>query len=728
MAKLKDDEIVALLRIELDAASSYQTKSISQQRIEAMKYYNAEPYGDELDERSKVVTTEVRDTVESILPQLIKIFLSTDQVVKFEPSTQEDEEGAKQSTDYINYVIQRDNDGFMLFYTMFKDALLQKNGIVKTFWDVTEKTSEETYRCLLDIELKALLNDDECEPVAIEKYEESLPPGVDGMGMPLPAAPTTLYNVTIKRTNKHGRARAVPVPPDEFLISTRAASIKGARLVAHKTRKTISDLIEMGFKKDDVWDLPSDEDAMAAAEVTERFNDDGGGLPADSEAVQQALREVTFTESYFLVDTDDDGVAEKWKISTGGTSTKLLKKERWDGPWPFSAITPIPMPHKFFGKSIHDVVKDIQRIKSTVMRQLLDNVYNINNNRTFVQEDMVNLDDLLTNRPNGIIRTKGNPGTVAMPYAPQPIGGILIPTLEYLDTVHENRTGLTKYNQGLDSNSLNKTATGITAIMSAAQERILLIARIFAETGVSDIFRQLLHLTCRYQDKPRTIMLRGKWVPMNPSSWNAEMDTSVDVALGTQNQQVMTAFLLQLLGIQEKAMANPTTAALVTPTNLYNTIAKLCETAGFKNVGSYVTDPESAPSQQGQQGPAPEVQKAQLEAQADAAKTQATTQSAEKIALLNAQGKKAELQQRSASDAAKIEADKQAAREANIVKLITALMSSSGDGQADGTAEKPAGEGKKPRIVRLDIDRHDLTGDARSLIPIYDDVKEEAAQ
>lgn len=717
--KLTDDEIVSLIRIEADQAQSYQSSTLQDERIKALKYYDAQPYGDELDERSKVVTTEVRDTIESILPQLIKIFLGTERVVQFEPTGPEDEEAAKQATDYINYVLQHDNDVFMLLYTMFKDALLSKTGVVKSFWDETERTKQETYRCLLEVELRALLNDESVEPLGIEKYQEMLPPGIDQMGMALPAEPVTLYNVEIKRTYRRGKARSVPVPPEEFLISARASSIQSARFVAHQPPTTISDLIEMGFKRDDVWDLVSEEDVQSATERMERFNEDGGAFATDSEAAQHALINVKYSEVYMLMDTDGDGVAERWLFKCAGSQYKLLKKERFDDPWPFSAITPVPMPHKFFGKSVYDLVKDIQRIKSTLTRAFLDNLYLINNNRTAVQENMVNLDDLLTVRPGGVVRTLGPPQQVMQQMFPASLAGELVPAMQYVDTVHENRMGVTKYNQGLDANSLNKTASGISQIMSAAQERILLIARIFAETGVSDIFRQLLRLTVRHQDKPRTIQLRGKWVPMNPNTWNAEMETSVDVALGTQNSQVMMAMLMQILGIQREAIAAPGgPAPIVTWENIYNTLAKLIETAGLKNVGAYFTDPSTAKPQQQQQSPEQALAQAQLASERMKSETSVQTQAMKNEAdqakvMASLAEKRMEIASR----------EKIAAQQIAAGFVKDALGAASAQGGEKAVSDEP-----QPRGRRIEVRRNPVTREIEFLEEVFQAATADAAE
>jgi hypothetical protein len=373
---LTDDEIVALLRHEKAISSSYQNTNITYQRSEAMRFYLGQPYGDEQDERSKVVTTEVRDTIESILPQLVKLFLSSDRVVRYDATSSEEEDAAEQATDMANHVVRNDNDGFMLFHNWFKDALLQKNGVVKPYWDETVKVTEEVYEGLLEQELMALLQDDELEPIEMTQSSSvTMPPPLGAPGQPpMPPQPTPLFDVKVKRTRKMGRIKIRGVPPEEFLIALNARSIKSARFVAHRRLMSISELIEMGIPKDEVWDLGGEaSDGDLTGERYERFASDGGMFP-ESQSIQHAMRQLWVTECYYLIDTDGDGIAERWRFLLAGQNDKLVMKERWDGDWPFASITPVPMPHKYFGLSLHDIVKDIQRIKSTVTRQFLDNI------------------------------------------------------------------------------------------------------------------------------------------------------------------------------------------------------------------------------------------------------------------------------------------------------------------------------------------------------------------
>lgn len=732
--RMKEDDILALVKSEIANASGALTSNkLTENRRQALRYYMGDPYGDEINGRSQVITTEFRDTVESLLPQLIKIFLSSDQIVSFEPTKPEEDDGAAQASDYINQVFMKENQGFTVLYTMIKDALMFKNGIVKIYWEETSKVTKNTYRGLSEEERNAILSHDGVEPIEYTEYEEELPGPLGPHGEPSPSVNTKICDMVTRETDTKGRGRVVPVPPDEFLISQRTASIQAARFVDHRTPKTVSELVELGLSKKEAEELAGD---VAEGEYNEerqqRFVYDGDASPTlDSQ--DASVRPVWVHECYMLMDVDKDGIAEKWKITVAGDQCKLISMEEWEGDWPFESISPIMMPHKFFGISIFDLVQQWQRIQSTMVRQFLDNIYGINNNRIAVQEDRVNLDDLLTNRPNQIVRTQGNPAESVMPLMPQSLGGVLIPGMEYFNSVREKSTGVTSYNQGLDADSLNKTASGISQIMGAAQERILLIARIFADTGICGIFRQLLQLTCKHMDKEKVIRLRGKWVTVDPKSWNAGMNATTDVALGTNNKDQMLLHLNQILAIQEKGLQ----IGLATPQNIYNTLKKVVENTGLKHVEPYFVDPSTAPPQP--KTPTPEEIKAksdkELKAMDLSAKEHQSMISAESAArekLASTQLEMVKIKAVSADAAKKRELDLRIAREKNLTDLVK------GDMQATAAAQSPesGAPGKesaeveaKPKaqqkLQRMKVAR-DADGNMSDLIPVYEDIIDEA--
>ena len=590
MSKMSETELKAVISAEIASAIGHAGGALAEQRRRALDYYLGEPFGNEMEGRSQVVSSDVADTVDWILPSLLKVFTAGDDVVRFDPQGPEDEEAAKQATEYVNWVFNRDNPGFLILYTLFKDALLQKNGIAKVWWDEGSQATRETYLGKTAEEAQLILSDP-----AVETIEHKTYAGETGAGDGVAA---TYHDVVVRRSRDYGCVRVVPVPPEEFLISPRARSIDEAAFVAHRVRKTVSELIEAGYDRDLVEGLAGDEADDLGGERRSRFKPDGEPGPDEAGETNRAMRELWITECYIRTDWDGDGIAERRKVTVAGGGTEILDNEPFDGV-PFVSVTPIIMPHRFFGLSVADLVMDLQLVKSTILRQILDNLY-LSNNGRHVISDQVNLDDMLTSRPGGIVRLKSGARPAdghVMPLTTPLVAAQAFPMLEYIDGVRESRTGVTRYNQGLDADTLNKTASGIGQIMSAAQQRIELIARVFAETGVKDLFRKILELVGKRQQAPRILRLRNRWVAMDPRQWNTGMDLTINVGLGTGNKDQMLVHLRNLLGLQVEAIRFQGGAAgpLVTIENIYNTLARLVENAGLKSVDAYFTDPTHAP-------------------------------------------------------------------------------------------------------------------------------------
>jgi hypothetical protein len=598
MAKLGDEEILAICRAEIAGSLGFLNGKLADSRLKALQYYNAEPYGNEVEGSSRIVTTEVRDTVETIMPSLMRIFTSGDRVAQFDPTGPEDIAVAEQASDYANHIFTKDNPGFLILETAFRDALVQKVGIVKLYWDEAEDRARETYQGLTDEELEQLLAPNEVEALAHTAYAVLLLQPDAGGAAPAPA-PATLHDVVVRRRKKTGRVRIVNVPPEEFLISRRAAVLEEASFVGHRVRRTASELIEMGYPRKLVDELPGEDGQEFNAERLERFRAEDEAPFAGRTALDPATREIWVTECYIRLDHDGDGVAELRKVTLAGEpATRVLDNEEIDG-LPFRAWTPIPQPHKFHGLSIADLTMDLQLTQSTVLRQLLDNMYRINNGR-FAISDAVNVEDMMTVRPGGLVRMT-KPGTPPegqiMPLVTPGLGEYAYPLLEFLDARQESRTGVTRYNQGLDANSLNKTASGINTITGYAQARQELIARNAGEMLVAGIFKSILALICKHQQEPRIVRLRNQWVAMNPREWSEQMNVTVTVGLGTGNKDQQLAHLMTVLQIQQQAIEQQGGAdgPLVKLANVYNTVKRICENAGLKTAEPYFTDPRSAP-------------------------------------------------------------------------------------------------------------------------------------
>ena len=593
-----ETELVSRIRQEISDSLGYDGE-ISIQREKAIQYYYALPFGNEVEGRSQYVDSTVQDTVEWIKPSLMRVFASGDEMVKFSPHGPEDVEVAKQATDYVNYVFTKDNPGWEILYSWFHDALLQKNGIIKVWWDEYEDPQREEYRNLGELEFEYLIADEDVEVI---EHTEVAGNEVEGI--------ETYHDVVIKRTSYNGKIRVENVPPDEFLISREAKGIQDARFVCHRVKKTVSQLREMYPDDDfDVAELGGgyNEEVFNAERMARYEFDDsfswGDGLNENGE---EALREYWLHESFIKTDYDDDGIAELRKVCTVGDY--IFSNEEIDKV-PLISITPLKIPHKFFGMSVADLVMDLQLIKSTLMRNLMDNAYNQNFGRYAVLEGQANLDDLLTQRPGGVVRVK-SPNAV-MPLATPPLQPESFQMLGYLDEVREARTGVNKNTQGINADALTShtTATAVNAVMTNAQSRVELIARQFAETGVKELMNCIYELLVKNQDKERVVMLRNEWVPIRPDMWNDKMDCTVSVALGNGSKDQQMAHLSQMLQFAGEAMRGG--LPIVTPENMYNLGAALIKAMGYQNVSDYLTEPPPPQPQQ----PSQEEQLAQMEMQ-----------------------------------------------------------------------------------------------------------------
>jgi len=593
-----ETELVSRIRQEISDSLGYDGE-ISIQREKAIQYYYALPFGNEVDGRSQYVDSTVQDTVEWIKPSLMRVFASGDEMVKFSPHGPEDVDSAKQATDYVNYVFTKDNPGWEILYSWFHDALLQKNGIIKVWWDEYEDPQREEYHNLGELEFEYLIADEDVEVI---EHTEVAGNEVEGI--------ETYHDVVIKRTSYNGKIRIENVPPDEFLISREAKGIQDARFVCHRVKKTVSELRVM-YPDDDfeVGELGAgyNEEVYNAERMARyEFDDSFAWGSGQNENGEEALREYWLHESFIRTDYNDDGIAELRKVCTIGDY--VFSNEEIDKV-PLISITPLKIPHKFFGLSVADLVMDLQLIKSTLMRNLMDNAYNQNFGRYAVLEGQANLDDLLTQRPGGVVRVK-SPNAV-MPLATPPLQPESFQMLGYLDEVREARTGVNKNTQGINADALTShtTATAVNAVMTNAQSRVELIARQFAETGVKELMYCIYELLVKNQDKERMVMLRNEWIPIRPDMWDDKMDCTVSVALGNGSKDQQMSHLSQMMQFASQAMQGG--LPIVTPENMYNLGAALIKAMGYQNVDDFLTKPPPPQPQQ----PSQEEQLAQMEMQ-----------------------------------------------------------------------------------------------------------------
>ena len=669
---MQQNELKSILQAEIDDAIGYIETETVDQRKQALEAYLRQPYGNEVEGKSQIVTGEVAEAIDGALPSLVRIFTGSDNIVVFEPQGPQDEASAKQATDYCNWVFTKDNAGVAILHDWFKDALMQKNGIVKAYWEDKEDLTKERYFDLSDDELAMLMSDETMEIVEQDTTEFPIfdpmgQPVVDPMGMPVMGS---THNVVVQKRKKSGKVTIENVPPEEFLISKKARTIADSPFVAHRQMLTRSDLVAMGFNKKQVESLQMDDALAYTPERVARYS--AGEQPYQVQTDDPSMQEIEVFECYVKTDMNGKGVATLTQVFYA--SNEILQDEKGKEMIeevdyvPFHSICPIPIPHKFFGNSLADRTTDLQLIKTTITRQMLDNLYLTNNARVVAVEGQVNLDDLLTSTAGGVIRAKSQ-GAVQQ-LVVQNVAQAAFPMLQYLDTVQSKRTGVSDASQGLDPAILqNVTAAAVASMQQAGAGKIELMARIFAETGVKSLFQGILHLLCKYQDKARMVRMRGEFVEFDPRTWANQYDVSINVGLGAGNRQEQMAMLSMVLAKQEQLIvqygpANP----YVSPAQYRSTLGRMVEIAGFKDSSEFYK-PITPEQDQMLSNPPPQQQQTPPEVQALMARTQAEIQANQAKAQADIQLKQEQMQIDMQMAQQKAAAEMQMMREKELAKL-----------------------------------------------------------
>ncbi len=611
--QMDEDEFSGYVSRLLDDAIQY-CDELSQERVISSKYYSGHFPEQDDEGRSGVTSYDVRDTINAILPSLLRVFFGGKKIMQYTPKGPEDVQMAEQCSDYINnLILEQQNNFFTTLMTVFKDALIRRVGVLKYWWEETETVNTSKFTGLDEQQAQILAGEDDVESVEMESTGQT-PEGVP------------LYDVSLKRRIKEGQIRIEALPPEEFLISRVAKTVDSADIVSHRSYKTISELVSMGFEREEIEEHSGIDDGFSNNEEFVNRHQDNATRHQNN--MEPASRKVLFCESYVRIDRDNDNFSELLKVCTMGTSHNVVDIMPCDYI-PFVRFTPDPTPHSWDGASITDIVADIQRIKSAIMRNLMDSLVMAVSPRMVVQEGQVNMKDVMNTEVGAIIRARGGPASVTqldMPF----VGGAALPVLGMLDEVKASRTGITKISQGLDVESLTSTArVGIDASVKAAQAHIELIGRIFAETGLKPLYKGVLQLVTKYQDREKMARLNNQWVPIDPRYWDSDMDVTVDIPLGAGNDMEKMQFLTTIAGKQEQLLQqfgpeNP----IVNLKNYHATLSRMIELAGFKDPAVFFGDPAQyqAPEPPPPQ-PTPEEQyiqiqgqKAQADIQNDAAK------------------------------------------------------------------------------------------------------------
>jgi hypothetical protein len=619
---MTETEINGIVRDALMDAVDFVESEIAPDRIRSQRYFDGEVDIGEEEGRSTVVATKVRDTVRAIKPSLMRVFLSTDRAVEYVPAGPEDVQFAEMATKYMQYKFN-ELGGYRIINDAFHDALVKKVGVVKAYWDTYTDQEIYEYNDLNDQEYSVIVNED-----GVDVLEHSVTQSMEidpmGMQMEMPR-----HDLKISRSTERGDMCIESVPPEEFFVDRGAKRIEDSYVVAHRTQMRVSDVVAMGFDFEEVSELTG----LSTADTTaneEEFERRGYDTAYSQENVQDpSMRLVAITEAYMKIDVDGTGVAQMQRCIMGGDDYQLLSVEPCSEV-PFAVFEIDPEPHTFFGRSIADLLMNEQDASTMMLRGVLDNVALTNSPQREIVDGQVNIDDLLNNEIGGIVRTKA-PGMIrdmAVPF----VAGQTLVAIQYMDAEIESKTGVTKASSGLNPDAMQSTtAAAVNATIQAAAGQVEVMARNLAEGGMRRLFKLMLKLMVENVDE--AVMMRmagGQYQPVDPRYWNAKMDVTANVGLGTGREDQRSAALAQALQLQMQVYQGyGPNNGLVTMTNIRNTLADMLAVQGVRNADRYFAPMDAQREQmlqqqaQQQQQEPPVDQQAQAIIQAEQIKAQA---------------------------------------------------------------------------------------------------------
>ncbi len=605
---LDEIEVKGILQREIEDSLGGLGSQVSEERRTAIRLFYGRPLGNEIKDRSQVVMMDVLEVIEWTMPSLMAMFTGGMRTVRYTPKRPDTQHACDIATAVVNDRFYSDDvKGFQVLYDWFKTCLMEKNGFVETFYEERHHPSWKSYTGLTDVELMGLMDDESAEPVAHEEYEETIG-----------GETQTFHDLTMKKIKIERGVKVEGIPPEEFLIARRTIKLDDKTAFCGRRRKmTISDLVELGHDFEEVANLPNDDSPEYSQGRTERLSEDETYPISTAERMDPASRELWVTDCIIRIDEDGDGYAELRRIRVVGEQSLHILSDEIINRNPFSSITPVPMPHKFFGQSLADLVADLQIIRSTIMRQILDHLYLSTNPRLAVVEGQVNLDDLLTVRPGGLVRQRqiGMIEPIQLPNLPREA----FEALTYLEEVRTNRTGILAHGKEVDASAINSTATGLAQLMAEKQQKIALIGRILAETGLQDMFYKFLCETIENATKAEQVHVAGEWVEYDAREWDIDMGCEVEVGLGAA-QAIERLSNLDRVRDRMGEMDASGLGYTVTPANRYNLARATAEAAGFKNPDLFFTDPASMEPPPPQ--PDPEMEKLQFEVEKSKAEMQ----------------------------------------------------------------------------------------------------------
>lgn len=577
---LSPDEVKTIIHREMQDALGGVGSQVSEQQRLGIRYFYGRPLGNEIKDRSQVVSRDALMAVEWTMPSLMRMFTGGTTIGRYKPNNEAGVENADIATGVINYDFLNKLDGFSIIHDWFKTGLMEKNGVVHAYWEVSRFPTVVSYEGITEEELFVLMDDDDIEPLALEEQEKQ----VEGLGL------LKTFDITVRKWEVVSQLRCDPIPPEEFLIARRAIKLNDKTpFCAHRKKMLASDLVAMGFDFEMVANLPHDDTPEYTMGRTERLSEDETFPVTTAERSDAAAREIWVADCQMRIDEDGDGYAELRRMLVVGDGPVHVLEDEEISHGEYVSITPVPVPHKFFGLSLIDLVLDIQTINSTLMRQILDHVYLTNNPRLAIVEGQVEIDDLLTVQPGGLVRQR-QPGQIEPIELPR-LPAEAFQMLAYMKEEAANRTGIMAHGQELDASAINSTATGMAALMAEKAQKIELIARIYGN-GLKKLFRLFLRLYVENDSKERQFLHHGKWITINPANWDKEMDLDIEIGLGAGQAIERIANIEKLMSVQREMVAKGLLGITVTLEDIHRTAVAMSEACGFGNDEFAFTSPE----------------------------------------------------------------------------------------------------------------------------------------
>ena len=578
-----DEKLLKVLKQEETDSSSYYTSDLAKDQAEALERYTAEPYGDELPDKSKVTTQELADHIDWLLPELIRVFTGSEDMLDVTGKRPADVDNEEEIKDYLQHVFFQDNPGESIVHDFLFDGLLQRVGVISVDWDEGAPGAPRIWKGVHQDRLDELVNDSEYEILQANEIKEGTEFG-----------PVSVFDLKVQRTAQ-GRCVVECVPPEEFRISKRAKSIMKADYVARRKSVYLHELANK-FPKKKKELLKNDGNANTSASESDADSDPRNEARFKSEdstdyrleSNDTEREKATLIEEYVRYDYDGDGFVEWRRVKR--VENVILENDHVDGP-NMQMWTPLPISHKAIGRSIADRIADIQRIRTVTTRQAMDNLDLILQPKTYVNEGALeegSLDQMLDNVIGSVIGTTANPREVIMHDVIPDVTPAAYQALEYWDQQAEVRSGVSRHSQGLNPDALNKTATGIDLLQTAANARKEFYAR-QAAPGFVGVFKLILRCVCAYQDTARQIQLSGKFVSFDPRRWSDDCAIEVHVGQGIASRE-RRLINLNMIAEKQKELLMVPGNPLVSIKEYGTTLSSMVEEMGYKDTTRFIKD------------------------------------------------------------------------------------------------------------------------------------------